>query len=271
VVQNDARRYCVRCERSDCSFRLNFNFRNQLFGPPTVAIAHNCGTTTVAVSRAERPSYLARMLAVREWMHQEGRKASTDGLRRRLLTMGIDPSYNVLYRTLQCMQCQQLRKAIEEATLLTYQATSQYDFSVTAQTEHGPRWFQVSLAGGVSCSCGRPVKFLMPCPHAICAIQSRQLDVDSLFCPSWTKDVYLQACAEPATSRPLVNKDNLVPGQVELPVLGRRRGRPKQRRIESKPMTQELEAALARRYRCGRCHEFGHTRPRCPRAHENQE
>jgi MULE transposase domain/SWIM zinc finger len=162
-----------------------------------------------------------------------------------------------------------LRPAIKEAANFILLATSLTDFVVTAPTSRGSRQFQVSLAGGIACSCEWPERYLLPCSHALFVVQSRRREVEDFCCHSWTKEAYLQAYAEPQVPRPLTIRDDLTEGQTLPPILGRRRGRPRKiRRVESQPATRQLEGTPVRRQRCTRCHQAGHNRRRCPQPNE---
>ena len=174
------------------------------------------------------------------------------------------------WKTLTKYATKCLRKAMDNARLLNCQAISQSDYIVVAQSQQGKRQLQVALGNGMSCSCGRPAKYLLPCAHVVSAAQMRnqQCNIMSLFCPTWTKEIYLQAYAELELPHRLVNREELLPNGIEPPLLGRRRGRPRKRRIESQIATQELEVVINRKYRCGICREFGHTKPRCPRTEQ---
>ena len=69
IIQNDAGRYYVRCKYTMCQFRLNFNFRNNQFKPPTLAIAHDSSHD----GQRERPRHIPSLTEVPNWIHQEGR------------------------------------------------------------------------------------------------------------------------------------------------------------------------------------------------------
>ena len=66
ITQNDARRYYVRCAKNTCSFRVNFNFRRNQFGPPSLAIADDCDIILAnsSLARVVRPHYLANLTTV---------------------------------------------------------------------------------------------------------------------------------------------------------------------------------------------------------------
>ena len=99
IIENDACCYYVHCKEKECTFCLNFNFKWSQFKPPSIIVSHNYELTLVSVvlGQIKKSRYLASLVEVQNWMHQEGRNADTQGLSQLLSRMGIDALYMVIY------------------------------------------------------------------------------------------------------------------------------------------------------------------------------
>jgi hypothetical protein len=99
-VRNDSRRVYVKCVDEGCTFQLNFNFSQGNYSPPTQLVPHSCTAwTSSCTARASRSLHLSRMPRIKQWMFEQGRNATTNGLKSLLMTLGIKIEYKRLYRT----------------------------------------------------------------------------------------------------------------------------------------------------------------------------
>jgi hypothetical protein len=98
----------------------------------------------------------------------------------------------------------------------------------------------------------------LPCAHLLLIIQREVKNIIDYCCQSWLKQTYLNAYASPATDHHLTFLTDLKAGDTEPPMIARRGGRPRKRRIESQAATLELETQPRRQYKCSRCPIVGH-------------
>ena len=114
-----------------------------------------------------------------------------------------------------------LKPAMKAEAKFNLLRTSEHDFTFTVPREYSKtfRNFRVSLTPGIDCSCGTPKAMLMPCEHALAVIRRLQLEVGAFSYATWKTDTYLQAYAEPMSSRPFVSHESLTKSQP-LPLSG---------------------------------------------------
>jgi hypothetical protein len=99
-VRNDSRRVYVKCVDKGCTFQLNFNFCTNNYSPPTTMVPHLCTAwTSTCTARAQRSLHLSRLPKVKQWMFEQGRNATTKGLKNLLMSIGIKIEYKRVYCT----------------------------------------------------------------------------------------------------------------------------------------------------------------------------
>jgi hypothetical protein len=121
----------------------------------------------------------------------------------------------------------------------------------------------VNTGSGGFCSCGFTNIYRFPCEHLVHVLMNSGIDVSGYVCSSWLKDSYTMAYAEFEVENSLTIREELSISDMMPPLLPKRRGRPKKRRIESQQATQELDVPVKRRNKCGKCGQVGHTRRSC--------
>jgi hypothetical protein len=101
LVHSDKRRYYVKCTMDQCSFKLNFNFRENNFTAPSTRMAHSCN---INVSHEHTVSSLANDNDVQSWFDIAGRDSSVKGLRAILSRKGIVASKHTMKRCLEVLK-----------------------------------------------------------------------------------------------------------------------------------------------------------------------
>ena len=116
VVKSDKSRYYVKCPKENCNviytffndfnkFVLRFNFKDDVFGPPTSSKIHSCNILEFSTSKdINDVSFISKLDHVETWFQAEGRNATPAGLKRHLNALGVDPSYHTLLRTLAVLK-----------------------------------------------------------------------------------------------------------------------------------------------------------------------
>ncbi len=98
ITISDKRRLYVRCMSGSCPFRLNFNFRQDSFSPPTSYVDHTCCEN---VSKKDSVNYLINIPEVQSLIAREGRDTSTKNLKNVFLQLGKNVDYHTIKRCLE--------------------------------------------------------------------------------------------------------------------------------------------------------------------------
>ena len=135
VLTSDHRRYRAICVDQECGFVVAFAY-GRAFGPPSVVRPHTCDPTKVDLhgflaGRADRPTHLIKLDAVRQFVINNGRGASPADLQRLLARDGRSVSYQT------CVDvCNRLKAKLFEEDRLQYQLIESY---VDQLIHHGHR------------------------------------------------------------------------------------------------------------------------------------
>lgn len=124
---------------------------------------------------------------------------------------------------------------------------------------------QVGLYPVTSCSCGSFEQFQLPCTHIAFVLNEMKIDYHRFVGSTWGKDLFLRAAAPIFPDYPLTVISELESIPLTEPLLTKKRGRPKKKRIESQCATVELDSRPKKVRKCGLCQGTGHNRRSCSR------
>ena len=147
---------------------------------------------------------------------------------------------------------------------LSFTQTSERDFIVFSTLRQNSE-FQVSLANGGSCTCGKFYQFKLPCLHLLFVLRKNRINIDEFIPIVWTKDLYVDAYAQSNGTSTLTVRAELTPETLCPPLATKKRGRPKKNRIQSQIATIEIDTEQRKRSKCSGCQKFGHNKRTCSR------
>ena len=148
VKSTDYRRYRVVCANEECEFVVNFSFGRE-FRPPTEFCRHTYDPTKVDhasydARRALKPQFLSRNKVFRQFVVDNGRKASPRALQDFLSSPGLDVSYHTCADA-----CTIVKSEMFQSDRLRFQLTLSYIHEMNKRRQRADMHFDGATIRGV--------------------------------------------------------------------------------------------------------------------------
>jgi MULE transposase domain len=220
-----------------------FLFTVPVFGTLT---SNNAESINAALAGIREMSICDMIINIEKWHFQKIYQQKT-------IAQTIFPVTPFILKTVEAL--------VLESSFLESIQTSVNGFAVQFSATKKQNHAVVELGTPPKCSCAHFMEFHYPCVHIIKAAQQSGMNVLQFCSEIWSKNWYLMAFDQPAMLTSLISRESLTVNPLLPPILHKKRGRPKKRRIESQ---QALgSGAKNREITCKKCHQIGHNKRTC--------